>query len=95
MRRIAGVQCEVDSIYAFSFTDDPALGSLSPTLCSHLVALRMRIRGRPPADGAPPPVRDFGVCSTHRAIVEALDRTIRAGGGSPRIIGIVAANGDR
>jgi|GEM_PF-3136034 len=87
MRRTAGVQCEVDSIYAFSFTDDPALGSLSPTLCSHIVAVRIRVRGRPGGpDAGPSPVRDFGVCATHRAIVEALDRTIRAAGGQPRLV---------
>ena len=91
MRESGEYRCEVDGVYAYAYSDDPAIGNLSPTLCSHLIAFRIVVRARRAgADGAFPS-REFAVCATHRAIVEALDRTIRSVGGQPRLVSVTPA----
>lgn len=83
------VQCEVDDAYAYSFSDDPAIGTLTPTLCSHRPSVVVTLRSRRSnVPGAPTATRDFRVCATHRAIVAAFDRTIQADGGQPRLVAV-------
>ncbi len=87
VKPIPARRCQVDDAYAFTYSEDPALGVLTPTLCSHQPAFIARLQGRAPPTAAPAsPVRTFTVCATHRAILEAFDRSIRASGGRPRIL---------
>ncbi len=89
MRPLPERRCQVDDAYAFTYSEDPALGVLTPTLCSHQPVHAVRLQGRPAGAGAAPtPPRLFTVCATHRAILEAFDRSIRASGGRPRILEI-------
>ena len=94
MKVPARPRCEVDEAYSYSYSDDPAIGTLTPTLCSHFPAFAVRLYGRPSsAESVARPPRDFTLCATHRAIVEALDRTIQHSGGKGRVIDVVPLAG--
>ncbi len=91
MRGLTVRRCQVDEAYSFSYSEDPAIGTLTPTLCSHAPTHVVRLQAKP-ADPAvaPRPPRDFTLCSTHRAIVDAFDRSIVNFGGKPRVLGVRA-----
>ncbi|HYK93510.1 MAG TPA: hypothetical protein VEY07_05655 [Thermoplasmata archaeon] len=94
MKAPAHSRCEVDEAYSYSYSEDPAIGTLTPTLCSHFPAFAVRLHGRANSPEAPArPPREFTLCATHRAIVEALDRSIQHSGGKPRVIEVVALPG--
>lgn len=85
-------RCEVDEAYSYSYSEDPAIGTLTPILCSHFPTFLVRLLSRlPSADASGRPSRGFALCATHRAIVEALDRTIVLAGGKPRVLGVSEA----
>ena len=77
----------MDEAYAFSYSEDPAIGTLTPILCSHFPTFLVRLAARPAgSEPAGRPPRDFTLCATHKAIVEALDRTIVRAGGKGRVV---------
>ncbi|HTT35488.1 MAG TPA: hypothetical protein VMH78_06440, partial [Thermoplasmata archaeon] len=52
----------------------------------HLASFRVTVRARRAGGDANAPPREYFVCTTHRAILDALDRTVRADGGVPRLV---------
>lgn len=94
MKAPARPRCEVDEAYAFSYSEDPAIGTLTPIMCSHFPTFLVRLAARPivgEVTGRQP--REFVLCATHRAIVEALDRTILHAGGKPRVLEVSSLPG--
>ncbi|HZY91398.1 MAG TPA: hypothetical protein VFG07_01285 [Thermoplasmata archaeon] len=87
-------RCEVDEAYSYSYSEDPAIGTLTPILCSHFPTFLVRLQPKAnPGDPTARPPREFILCATHRAIVEALDRTIQHSGGKPRVLEVQPING--
>ncbi|MFI5418567.1 MAG: hypothetical protein ACHQ2Y_06710 [Candidatus Lutacidiplasmatales archaeon] len=77
----------MDRVYSIAYSDDPSIGTLTPTLCSHQATKLVTVHSRKPDPGSPTPgLGTFAVCGTHLAIIGALDRVIATYGGKPRLV---------